>query len=68
MLTMLDTPARTTGIASPPPPPPWNAAAVANRPGASGASTLARWWLFPEQRRGLNRLLGRLHRHRPEGR
>lgn len=44
MLTMLDTPARTTGIASPPPPPPWNAAAVANRPGASGASTLARWY------------------------
>jgi len=32
------------------------------------ARTLARWWLFPEQRRGLNRLLGRLHRHRPEGR
>lgn len=26
------------------------------------AATLARWWLFPEQRRGLNRLLRRLHR------
>lgn len=30
------------------------------------ARTLARWWLFPEQRRALNRLLGRLHRRAGE--
>ncbi|HOM12856.1 MAG TPA: helix-turn-helix transcriptional regulator [Rubrivivax sp.] len=44
MFTMLDTPARATSPASPPPPPPWNAAAAANRPAATGASTLARWY------------------------